>query len=426
MIPALVRSTARLAGRHRHVNWALADQAMISGVNFLTGILLARFLGIEEFGRFTLAWMVVLFAAAIQNAAINSPMMSIGSQQAEEDAPAYYGAVFAQQAVFTALSVVIVFAGTAAAARWFPQWNIDGLALPLAAAAAAYHTQDFLRRYFFTRGRPSAAFAADATCYLGRLALLVCLFFAFTGMDSHYALWAIAAMTAVATLCAAFLVEPLRWVPEVARSVTRRHGGFSKWLVLSRLTKWTSSQLFYIATGALLGAAAVGALRAARNLMGVTHILLMGLENIVPVRAAQHFQRGGVKALKEYLRRVSWIGGSVTAFVALAFAVAPGFWLDLFYGGSYAGYGYLIRWFAAVYILIFMELPLRAALRAIEQTQPIFSANLWASLFSLAAVYPLIHWFELYGVMAGLLITQVIVQATLWWALRSKMAQRTI
>ena len=426
MALALVRSASRLAGRYSHVNWALADQAMVSGVNFLTGILLARYLGIEEFGRFTLAWMVVLFAASIQHAAINSPMMSIGSQQEEEDAPAYYGAVFAQQAVFAALSFVLVFAGATAAARWFPQWKIDGLALPLAAAAAAYQTQDFLRRYFFTRGRASTAFAADAICYLGQLALLVWLFFAFTGMDSRYALWAIAAVAAVATLCAAFLVEPLRWVPEVARSVTRRHGGFSKWLILSTLMQWTSAQLFFIAAGVLLGAAAVGALRAAQNLMGVTHILFMGLENIVPVRAAQHFQRGGVKALKGYLRRVSWTGGLVTAFVAVAFAVAPGFWLDLFYGGSYAGYGYVVQWFAAVYILIFMGVPLRAGLRGLEHTRSIFSAYFWASLFSLAAIYPLIHWFELYGVMAGLLITQVIIQATLWLAFRSKTAERTV
>ena len=47
---------ARILSRYSHVNWALADQTMVSGVNFLTGILLARYLGVEEFGRFTLAW----------------------------------------------------------------------------------------------------------------------------------------------------------------------------------------------------------------------------------------------------------------------------------------------------------------------------------------------------------------------------------
>ncbi len=36
--------------RYSDINLVLLDQAMVSGVNFLTGILIARFLGIEEFG----------------------------------------------------------------------------------------------------------------------------------------------------------------------------------------------------------------------------------------------------------------------------------------------------------------------------------------------------------------------------------------
>ena len=87
----MTRPVALIAGvlkRHSHVNWALADQAMVSGVYFLTGILLARYLGLEEFGRFTLAWMAVLFANSIQHAMIIAPMMSIGPKQSAAERPA--------------------------------------------------------------------------------------------------------------------------------------------------------------------------------------------------------------------------------------------------------------------------------------------------------------------------------------------------
>jgi hypothetical protein len=40
---------------------------------------LARYLGVEEFGRFTLVWMSVLFVNSIQHSAINSPMMAVGA-----------------------------------------------------------------------------------------------------------------------------------------------------------------------------------------------------------------------------------------------------------------------------------------------------------------------------------------------------------
>ena len=42
--------------KYADVNIALADQAMISAANFITAILLARFLGLDEFGVYTLAF----------------------------------------------------------------------------------------------------------------------------------------------------------------------------------------------------------------------------------------------------------------------------------------------------------------------------------------------------------------------------------
>ena len=65
------------------------------------------------------------------------------------------------------------------------------------------------------------------------------------------------------------------------------------------------------------------ALRAAQNLMGVTHMLFMGLAKIVPVRAARHFHEGGEKALSDYLKRVTLLGEAATRAVAAIAAIAP-------------------------------------------------------------------------------------------------------
>ncbi len=83
----MIQAAVRLLGRYSHINWALADQAMVSGVNFLTGILLARYLGIEAFGQFMLAWMLVLLVNTLQYALVIAPMMSIGPKQPEAETP---------------------------------------------------------------------------------------------------------------------------------------------------------------------------------------------------------------------------------------------------------------------------------------------------------------------------------------------------
>ena len=53
------------------------DQAMVSGSNFLLGIFLIRYLGLAEYGIFTLLWMIVLFALGINQAFIIKPLLSI-------------------------------------------------------------------------------------------------------------------------------------------------------------------------------------------------------------------------------------------------------------------------------------------------------------------------------------------------------------
>src|SRR5216683_4851234 len=93
-----VRATLVQLASQRSMNFAFVDQVLVSGSNFVAGILLARAFGIFEFGRFALAWMFVEFIGSLQFAAIIQPMLNIGPKQAEADSDRYYGALIAQQA----------------------------------------------------------------------------------------------------------------------------------------------------------------------------------------------------------------------------------------------------------------------------------------------------------------------------------------
>ena len=96
---ALARALQLIQSAGR-IKWALADQVLVSGSNFLSTIVLARALGIEEFGRYVLAWAIIVFMQNIQYAAVSSAMLSIGPKQSIEKAPSYFGALFAHQAFF--------------------------------------------------------------------------------------------------------------------------------------------------------------------------------------------------------------------------------------------------------------------------------------------------------------------------------------
>ena len=333
---------ARLITRYSHVNWALADQAMVSGANFLTAILLARYLGIEGFGVFSLTWLVVGMFGGLQQAAISNTMMSIGPKQDDTKLPSYYAAVFMQQAVFASVTSIFVLGGAIATSIVYPDWEIGPLVLPLVAATFAYQNQDFIRRYFFARGRIMAALGNDAVSYLGQLAALGWLFVA-ESLSPASALWAIAATSAAAALIGMLHLGPLDWGSADFSAVLKRHWRMARWLGSEALIGLAAGVLFLATAGALLGPAAVGALKAAQNLMGIAQVLLFALENVVPRRAAQHYHQSGIFALIRYLVRVASFGGAVTLCVTAFFALAPEFWLRMIFGEEYASYGNLVR-----------------------------------------------------------------------------------
>ena len=119
---------------------------------------------------------------------------------------------------------------------------------------------------------------------------------------------------------------------------------------------------------------------------------------------AWYFHEGGKKALYDYLKRVTLLGGGATAAVAAIAAIAPDFWLGLVFGDQYIGHGYLLQWWAVTYVVVFLSCPLVSGLRAVKDTRSIFRAYLWATLFSVVAAYPMVEHFGLDGVMLDIFL----------------------
>jgi len=63
--------------------WLLADQVLVSGMNFTTTVLLARMLGVYNFGIFTVLYYILLYVNSIQLALNVQPMFSIAPQMPE-------------------------------------------------------------------------------------------------------------------------------------------------------------------------------------------------------------------------------------------------------------------------------------------------------------------------------------------------------
>lgn len=410
-----VTSLRNLMRRQAQVQWALVDQGLCSGVNFATAIIVARNLGLEEFGRFSLAWIVALFFSNLQIATVCIPMMGIGPKQSAQQRPQYFATLAAQQALFSAVTFCAIFLMVPLAHVLFQDPHLYGVGLPLATAAVAFQAQDFIRRYFITRGDTELALVNDVISYGGQLVVLLWLFSTRDG-DAKAVLWVIAATSGLAFAVGSLRMEKLHFDLVSFREISRRQWRSARWMGGTAIMNWLSSNTFLVAAGAMLGVASVGLLQAAEKIVNVLNILFQALGNIIPVEAARLLRDGNSGKLTAYLKKVTLAGGAVTVAVALLLSVFPETWLRLAYGNQMAQMGSILSGYAAVYVAMFLSIPLRSGLIATENTRPIFIAYLLQTVFAAVSAYQLIQWLGIWGVPAGLMVKQLISFALLSFA----------
>ena len=419
----MIKSAAGLFRKNSEFSWTMADQLMVSGSNFLTGILLARFLGVEMYGQYMLVWMVILFIGSIQHAVINSPMMSIGPKESNETIQTFYSNMLIQQVIFSLVTLFLLFFGIRFAGLFIPAIETQGLILPLTLAAFTFQFQDFLRRYFFTRSHEKKAFAIDAIRHIGQFTILIYLFlFSTVAMDHIKVLWIITITATLASIYGMFFYERIEIHSTALKKSIYRNWRFSKWLSASAFMQWTTAHCFTFTLGGLLGPAAVGGLKAAQNIIAVSHVLFHALENIIPSKASSKLHHYGKKSMNEYLGKVTIYGLLVMIAVGLTIGLVPEFWLNLFYGSSYKEYGLILQLWIISYIVGFPTHPLRAGIRAIEDTKLIFWSYVWMTLVSVISAYPLIINFGIVGAVGGIVLINCVQVFTLLVAYKGMMA----
>ncbi len=401
---------------------ALVDQGLISAVNFGTGLLLARFLGMAGYGEFVLTYGIILFVAGIQMAFVISPMMTSGPTRPEKEKAAYYRSIIIQQLGFGLFTICLTFLCCKILDHAFPQWNLDKILWPLCFAMFTFLAQDFSRRLFFVRNESFNAFVCDLISY-GLQATTLIIYSLNFELTAPIALWIIGATSALATIYAigTYLISE-SWVTPAKDYIKQQileHWHIGKWLIGQTLVYWAGAQFILYIAAAFISVSAVGAIAAARNIVGLVNILFAALENLVPSRAALALQNQGNIGLSRYLKRVSLIGGLLTLAIAGLASLTPELWLNLLYGDEYTGYGWVVIAWSLYFLTGFFHRPLSAGLRAMNQTKYIFISNLFGTLFALSASYPAIKISGISGVMFTLCITQAIILGLLYWYYRS-------
>ncbi len=405
---------AKLAGG----GLVLADQALVSGSNFSVTVLLVRGLGLAGFGRFALLCMGVVFVQSLQLACVGTPMLTIGPKEARHAGNGYYGAALRLELMFLSLVLALgaILAPSLARGAGLDPGREELMAVLLLAVSRAAH--DFMRQSGFARTRRRWVLGLDLLTYGGQLVSVVTLFFA-GRLTILSALLGLAIPSLVGAVAGLATYGSLAGVPGALRSAWVRHAGMSRWLVALSAIQWFTANAFAVAAGIVLGPVAVGAIKAGQTVMGILHVFLLVVENVVPARAALLAAHEAWTDLRVYLSRVAVFGGAATLAVSSLVAIFPAPLSLLIYGHEDAQQSLAIRGFALLYVFTFAISVIAIHLRTQERTRPIFVAQALGALASVVAARPTVEVFGFEGAIAGMVLQQVLILLTLSLALRS-------
>lgn len=402
--------TKALMSRVRAPALSFGDQAFASICNFLTTVLLGRSLGLEAFGLYAMLWLPVYLAMSLQLGLIVSPMMSIGTKESGRTADSYFTVMLVHQFVYVVAVTAAISGILVVMTETTPQ--LDGIGLPMAAAAGSYLCQDFMRRYLFARRRPGSVFVIDIVnqaLKVGALALLW-----HTGLMSiHNALWAVAGAATLSTFCGLFRLGPLCWDWSDFRETTARQWRSARWLVLTATGQWAVGYSGVLVTASLFGPRIVGALRATQSLLAMGNMVREALENIVPPLVGKAMAESGLAGLKRMLVLVLLGSAAIGGAGLLVLALFGPWLLHLLYGSEMLEFDWLIVWYSLIFPIALLNVALYCAYRAMERTRSIFVATLASAGFNILAIYPAGVMFGVAGVIAVSVTAELITLVVL-------------
>jgi len=391
----------------RDVTYSVVSQIFVSGFNFAVGIAAARILGIADFGQFTLVLMISAVSTVALGHILTVPMMTFAGLRPRRNR-AYFATVFRLGLVFS------LFSGFAVAALLALIDILRGdhfemnLLVAVVAVTFAQNQQIILRRSLFAERRRMTAVAVDVL----RLVLMV-VFGALAlshgvTVDVATLLYMLAGSAFLAALPFSIGLMRAPWRRRLFNVVLARHWPMSRWLLAMLLVSLGQEQALWVIVGIELGDEAVGGLRAGQYLLGVSHTIVMAMENHIPRNAAESLRNDGRAGLRGYLSEQSAkLGGTVIGilFVVALFAEPL---LSAVFGPAYAVYAPISWIFAFSYAFIVVRSIWAHYLRAIENTRAIFLSHAVSSAVAIALVYPLMSQFGITGVAICIAIAQAI------------------
>jgi O-antigen/teichoic acid export membrane protein len=321
---------AGMPSRRQLVIWTFASQAVSSLTNFGFTVLLARSVGVDDFGAFGIAFAVFSFVIGVVRAGVTTPLLIAHSAgDPEERRVASLDSAGSSLAVGLLTLLLGAVCYLVFPAPLGPALLALGIALPFLLV------QDAWRQAFFAAGQPRRAAAGDvlwAVGVFGGAALLGAL-----GAVSVFSLmvaWGVGAV-----LAGVYGALRLRGAPRLRSAVSwlRTHTSQGGRLTAEYVLNMGAVNLATFVLGAIAGLVATGALRAAQTLLGPMQTFFGALSSFALPVAARQVAAGDRRGLVRFAWGLSVLCVAAAGLVTAVLSLLPLSWGEALMGETWEG-----------------------------------------------------------------------------------------
>jgi O-antigen/teichoic acid export membrane protein len=403
---------------------AMMDHGLISGSNFLLGIVLARYLGSEQYGAFALAFSTFVLLSLIHSALAMEPMSVFAPSIYRKTLPEYLGLLLWLQVAGSVIIVACAGAGEVFFRMAGMQTHLISAFEGIALASPCVLIFWFARRAFYLQFRPSSAL-------IGSIVYSVFLCFGIWVLAAGHRLSPFAAFVVMGTaalltsLLLLFLLRPA--VSEKAifkvlsmREVVMRHWHYGRWAFASALFIWIPWNSFYSVVTHYSGLAESGTLKALLNLAMPMTQTYAAFSLLFISQAARLGHDKGWDAVKVLAWRIAGLyalGSSVYWILVCLFRNQL---INLMYAGHYREMVPLIPVVAVASILSGAAMGPTIAIRAMRSPANVAAIYFGSSLVSLLFGIPACRAWGIRGAVFGILLSSIISVLTGFLMVRSR------
>jgi len=387
----------------------LLDQMVFSGTNFLMTIILTQLCSPEEFGKYSLVFMLMMFGLGpFRNFTVEAMMANPFLCDKRE---------YLSSTLLLSFGFIVFFGLILGGFLHFfgEDYEIGGHAWIIYFFCVSRYYIELTRGYFFTYKTPLYALLVDVLC---SGTVMTSLYQSHIGGLTYIDVLQIISTAYILS----FVVGMIIAKPSITfkKEAIKTNLKFGRWLCLTGVFAWFNGNFLLLIAVNYLGTFVAGAVRAISNLLAPIGLLLHTIENYIPVRAAGILHKEGHRSMGQYLFQQSKWTSLIFLPIFIVISLSSALIISALFGDSYIPYKDLIPFLVLAQVFGFYGRYLRIALRTINYTRPIFFAYACTAMISILLSGTLIETFGFIGIGFGIMIFQITLLLFMFFSLRSQ------